>query len=123
MQLGDRLLPAFQSPSGIPYGSIILNGGKPSSSSRVACVAEIGTLQLEFRDLSHSTGDSKYQEKVDKALNVVQSHFSRTGIATQEVYIDSGAPKSSLLTVGGRTDSYYEYLIKQWIQSGKKEDK
>lgn len=82
----------------------------------------MGTLQLEFRDLSHSTGDSKYQAAVDKALNSFQSHLP-SGIAPQEVDVDTGTPRHTQLTVGGRTDSYYEYLIKQWLQSGKKEEK
>ena len=123
MELGDRLLPAFGSPSGIPYGAIVLNAATPLKNSHVACVAELGSLQLEFRDLSHSTGDSSYQEKADHALDVVQSHFGASGIATQEVYMETGEPKSTILTVGARTDSYYEYLVKQWIQSGKTEDK
>lgn len=28
----------------------------------------------------------------------------------------------SIYTLGARSDSYYEYLLKQWIQGGKKED-
>ena len=88
----------------------------------MACVAEMGSLQLEFRDLSHSTGDPKYQRAVDRALDAMQSHMS-DGIASQEVYISTGIPKHTVYTVGARTDSYYEYLIKQWIQSGKTEEK
>lgn len=29
---------------------------------------------------------------------------------------------SSVITLGARGDSYYEYLVKQWIQTGKKID-
>ena len=37
---------------------------------------------------------------------------------------DSGEfQQGATITLGARGDSYYEYLIKQWIQSGKKEDK
>ena len=122
MELGDRLLPAFKTTTGIPYGTVVLNQGWPVQTSSVACVAELGSLQLEFRDLSHSTGDTKYQTAVDRALDVVQSHLS-SGIATQEVFIETGLPRHTEYTVGARTDSYYEYLIKQWVQSGKIEDK
>ena len=101
---------------------MVLNQAQPKKTSPVACMAELGSLQLEFRDLSHSTGDPKYQTAVDRALDVVQSHLT-SGIATQEVYIETGAPKHTEMTVGARTDSYYEYLIKQWLQSGKKEEK
>ena len=120
MELGDRLLPAFNSPTGIPYGQIGLNKGPKING--VACVAEMASLQLEFRDLSHSTGDIRYQNAVDKALKVLQDHLSG-GIATQEVLVNSGNPRYSVLTIGARTDSYYEYLLKQWVQSGKREEK
>lgn len=116
------MLPAFKTPTGIPYGIVMLNQDPPRRGPRYACVAEMGTLQLEFRDLSHSTGDSKYQTAVDKALDSFQSHLPG-GIAPEEVDVNTGSPKHTRLTVGGRTDSYYEYLIKQWIQSDKKEEK
>ena len=121
MELGDRFLPAFNTPTGIPYGWVPLNQENKKSGTS-ACTAELGSLQLEFRDLSHCTGDSKYKTAADRALDVAQSHFP-SGIVTQEVYISNGAPKQTEMTVGARTDSYYEYLLKQWIQSGDKEDK
>jgi hypothetical protein len=122
VELGDRFLPAFKTPTGIPYGTVVLNKDSPKKTSKVACISELGTLQLEMRDLSHSTGDSKYQAAADRALDVVQSHMT-SAIATQEVYIESGVPKQTEMSVGARTDSYYEYLIKQWVQSGKNEEK
>ena len=101
---------------------MVLNQDWPKKTAKVACIAELGSLQLEMRDLSHSTGDSKYQTAADRALDVVQSHMT-SAIATQEVYIESGVPKPTEMNVGARTDSYYEYLIKQWVQSGKNEEK
>lgn len=32
---------------------------------------------------------------------------------------NSGKLKGSHITLGARGDSYYEYLLKQWLQSGK----
>ena len=62
-ELGDRLLPCFKSPSKVPFSDINLKSGNshapewgPDSS-----VSEISTIQLEFRDLSMLTGDTKYQ--------------------------------------------------------------
>ena len=94
---------------------------KPTKNS-VSCVAEMASIQLEFRDLSHSTGDPKYQIAVDKALLVLQDHLIE-GIATQDISVTSGVLVKSVLTIGSRTDSYYEYLLKQWLQSGKREEK
>ena len=33
-----------------------------------------------------------------------------------------GFRSGGMLTLGARVDSYYEYLLKQWIQTGKKDD-
>ena len=34
---------------------------------------------------------------------------------------ETGQFRPGTLTMGARADTYYEYLLKQWIQSGKKE--
>ena len=52
--LGERMLKAFDSPSGLPYGQVSLNSDESSNLSWLgtkAILAEIGTLQLEFRYL------------------------------------------------------------------------
>ena len=62
-ELGDRLLPCFESSSGIPFSDVNLLTGNahapewgPDSS-----VSEVSTIQIEFRDLTQLTGDRKYQ--------------------------------------------------------------
>jgi len=35
----------------------------------------------------------------------------------------TGKLKQGTLTLGARADSYYEYLFKLWLQSGKHEEK
>ncbi len=34
----------------------------------------------------------------------------------------TGGPAGGQYTMGASADSYYEYLVKAWIQGGKKED-
>ena len=41
----------------------------------------------------------------------------------QFINAQTGKLRSGVLTLGSRADSYYEYLLKQWIQSGKTDDK
>lgn len=38
------------------------------------------------------------------------------------VDIDHGQLQGHILTLGARGDSYYEYLLKQWLASGKKDE-
>lgn len=63
VELGDRLLPCFNSKSKVPYSDVNLLSGTahaprwgPDSST-----SEVTTIQLEFRDLSMITGDPKYE--------------------------------------------------------------
>lgn len=119
-ELAEVLLPAFSSKSGLPFNTVNLKTGQPQVSSRTS-IAEAGSLQLEFRDLSHSTGDPRFQEAADQAMDVLLSLDSPLlpeyiSTATGQVYTGS-------LSIGARTDSYYEYLLKLWLQSGKTEEK
>lgn len=61
--LGDRLLPCFESDSGIPYSDINLFTRKAHAPkwSPDSSTSEVTTIQLEFRDLSRVTGDAKYE--------------------------------------------------------------
>ena len=122
-ELGDRLLPAFNTDSGIPYSYVNLATGKGQGPNWTpdSSVAEVGSIQLEFRDLSRITGDPKYQQAVDRAMDQLQSQVS--GLVPPYVNPKTGLFTQGPLTIGARTDSYYEYLLKQWLQCGKKEDK
>ena len=119
MSLGTRLLPAFDTPSGVPSNTVTLLHG--THTGRSISTAEAGTLQLEFRDLSRASGNPIFQEKCDKALDKMlsQSH----GVVQQSLNTNSGRYSGSVYSAGAGTDSYYEYLIKQWIQSGMTENK
>ena len=115
-------MPCFKTDTGIPLSYVNLQTGhaKTSGWSPDSIVAEVGSIQLEFRDLSHTTGTLKYQEAVDHALERLQSQVSDlvpTFISTR-----SGRLTGRPYTVGAMVDSYYEYLLKQWLQSGKSEE-
>lgn len=125
VDLGERLLPAFKSASSIPYSDVNLlthfahapRWGPDSS------VSEVTTIQLEFKDLSYITGNSKYKEAVNEVMNHVHNLPKKAGLVPIYVNADNGQFRSSAtITLGARGDSYYEYLLKQWLQTGKTED-
>ena len=64
--LGTRLLPAFDSPTGMPYMYVNLRTGKTSGAR--SNPAEIGTLFLEFGTLSKLTKKPVYFDKAKNAL-------------------------------------------------------
>ena len=63
VRIGDMLLKAFDTPTGIPYGTINLagSGSVPPEETTITSLATAGTFSLEFGVLSRLTGDSKYE--------------------------------------------------------------
>jgi len=118
---GDRLLPAFNSASGIPFADVNMKSGQ--SKNPTACLAEATTVQLEFKYLSYLTKDNKYWETVDKVNKVLQRNLKPEwdGLAPLWVETASGKFKGGEVSLGARGDSYYEYLLKQYIFTSKTE--
>ncbi len=108
--LGTRLLPAFSSPTGMPYMYVNLKTGKTSGAR--SNPAEIGTLLLEFGTLSKLTGKPVFYEKAKKALTSLYARRSALGLVGEEIDVETGAWLSPASHVGGGIDSYYEYLLK-----------
>ena len=108
--LGRRLLPAFSSPTGMPYMFVNLRTGKASGAR--SNPAEIGTLLLEFGTLSKLTGDPVFFEKARRAMTVLFGRRSSIGLVGEEIDVETGEWKSPASHVGGGIDSYYEYLAK-----------
>ena len=114
--LGRRLLPVFDSPTGMPYVNVNLRTGKTSGAR--SNPAEIGTLLLEFGTLAKLTGNDVYQAKAKNALTQLFSRRSPIGLVGEEIDVETGAWTSRQSHIGGGIDSYYEYLLKCWLLFG-----
>ena len=69
VDLADRMLPAFDTPTGLPLSSINLArrvGIPDMDNNGWASTAEVSTLQLEFRYLSELTDDDTYWRTAEK---------------------------------------------------------
>ncbi|XP_028664662.2 mannosidase, alpha, class 1B, member 1b [Erpetoichthys calabaricus] len=123
--IGSRLMPAFNTPSKIPYSDVNIGRGTahPPRWTSDSTVAEVTSIQLEFRDLSRLTGDMKYQTAVDDVMKHIHSLGGKhDGLVPMFINTNNGQfSHLGVFTLGARADSYYEYLLKQWIQGGKKE--
>jgi ER degradation enhancer, mannosidase alpha-like 2 len=114
--LGTRLLPAFESPTGIPYMYVNLKTGKVRNN--VTNPAEAGTLLVEFGTLSRLTRKPVYYEKAKRALVEVFKRRSKIGLVGQRIDVETGAWTVTNSHVGAEIDSYYEYLLKCSILFG-----
>ncbi|XP_023687300.2 endoplasmic reticulum mannosyl-oligosaccharide 1,2-alpha-mannosidase isoform X1 [Paramormyrops kingsleyae] len=124
-EIGTRLMPAFKTPSKIPYSDVNIGQGKarPPRWTSDSTVAEVTSIQLEFRELSRLTQDPQFQNAVDEVMKIVHRLDGKhDGLVPKFINTNSGQfTHRGVFTLGARADSYYEYLLKQWIQSGKKE--
>jgi hypothetical protein len=121
-ELGDRMMGAFDSVSGIPFSDVNLmsRSGHAPKWSPDSSTSEVTTIQLEFRDLSRLTGNSKYENAVSRVSELVHKLDKDTGLVPIFINANTGRFRShSTITMGARGDSYYEYLLKQWLQTGK----
>jgi len=144
-ELGDKLLPAFQEGT-LPIGSISLGTGKTHRApGGLVVLAEAGTSLMELRYLSKITGDDKYAKASEKVMDILLEGGGNLGLVpnvwrgtrppsskltrtiNRKKYnvhnsssLRENVPAVSRISLGGSADSYYEYLLKAWIQSGKR---
>jgi mannosidase alpha-like ER degradation enhancer 2 len=108
--LGKRLLPVFNSPTGMPYMYVNLRTGKTTGAR--SNPAEIGTLLLEFGTLSKLTKNPVFYDKAKNAVVQLYKRRSKLGLVGEEIDVETGEWTSRASHVGGGIDSYYEYLLK-----------
>ena len=114
--LGRRLLPVFDSPTGLPYKNVNLKTGKTSGA--VSNPAETGTLLLEFGTLAKLTGKPIYYEKAKRALVETYKRRSPIGLVGTNINVETGVWTKTDSHVSAEIDSYYEYLLKCSILFG-----
>lgn len=110
--LGDRLLPAFRTETGMPQRYVNLRTG--ALRGPVSNPAEIGTLMLEFGTLSKLTGNPVYYDTAKRAVTELFRRRSSIGLVGGDIDVRTGAWTTKISHTSGGIDSYYEYLLKAW---------
>lgn len=122
-EVGDKLLPAFNTPTGIPWAMVNFASGSGHNwgwaSGGCSILAEFGTMHLEFVYLSKITGDPVYAKKVNRVREVLDQIDKPNGLYPNYLNPRSGVWGSQHVSLGALGDSFYEYLIKSWVMSGK----
>ncbi|KAF8450427.1 glycoside hydrolase family 47 protein [Boletus edulis BED1] len=120
--LGKRLLPAFATPTGLPYARINLRHGVPRGESLDTCTAGAGSLILEFATLSRLTGDERFEKVAYKAYFALWNRKSSLDLVSNTINIWTGLWTPPEVTgIGAGIDSFYEYALKWYILSGEVE--
>lgn len=111
--LGNRLLPAFDSATGLPYRFVNLKTGKVQGVETNP--AEAGTLLIEFGALSKLTHKQVFYEKAKRALVETYKRRSPIGLVGEKIDVETGKWTNTDSHISGAIDSYYEYLLKCWL--------
>ncbi|XP_029285896.1 ER degradation-enhancing alpha-mannosidase-like protein 3 isoform X1 [Cottoperca gobio] len=123
-ELGFRLLPAFNTSSGLPYPRVNLKHGVRGPETRTGtetdtCTACAGTIILEFAALSRFTGDPVFEAHARRALDFLWEKRQRnSNLVGTTINIHSGEWVRRDSGVGAGIDSYYEYLLKAYVLLG-----
>ncbi|KAM3967994.1 ER degradation-enhancing alpha-mannosidase-like protein 2 [Aphomia sociella] len=110
--VAQRLIPSFDTTTGMPYGTINLRSGVPPGETTVTCTAGVGTFIIEFGTLSRLTGDPLYEEVALNALKALYHHKSPIGLLGNHIDVMTGRWTAQDAGIGGGVDSYFEYLVK-----------
>lgn len=108
--LGNRLLPVFESPTGLPYRYVNLKTGKVRGN--VTNPAEAGTLLIEFGTLARLTHRQIFYDKAKRALVEIYNRRSPIGLVGTWINVETGQWTDTDSHISGAIDSYYEYLLK-----------
>ncbi|XP_076762131.1 ER degradation-enhancing alpha-mannosidase-like protein 2 [Xylocopa sonorina] len=110
--MAKRLIAAFDTPTGMPYGTVNLKYGVPDGETSITCTAGIGTFLLEFGTLSRLTGDPLYEEVAMNAIKALHYYKSNIGLVGNHVDVLTGHWTAQDSGIGAGVDSYFEYLAK-----------
>jgi mannosyl-oligosaccharide alpha-1,2-mannosidase len=117
--LADRLLPAFDSRTGLPYRDVNLRTGEVSGQQNFT--AEIGTLHPEWCELSRLTGDPTYGDVTRAALKGLYDRRSALDLVGTTIDVETGRWTDRTAQIDPPVDSFYEYLWDTWTLFGDRE--
>lgn len=131
LDLARRLMKAFPKNSTLPYGEINLQNGSANMipwAGGNAILSEFGSLQIEFRYLDEivQTEETKeWRDKVEGVFEMLHEMAPDNGLYPYYMRQPKGTAKpffsNDHFTFGAMADSFYEYMLKLWLQGGKKE--
>lgn len=112
VEAAERLLPAFHTPTGMPYGTVNLRYGVPNNETPVTCTAGVGTFIIEFGTITKLTGDTRFETAALKALDGLWKFRSDIGLVGNHIDVQTGKWTAEDAGIGPGIDSYFEYLLK-----------
>ena len=79
-------------------------------------------MSLEFNYLSDVSGDQRFRQKIEKIVETIRKADRPDGLYPNYLNPKTGRWGQQHVSMGALGDSFYEYLLKAWLQSGKTDD-
>jgi mannosyl-oligosaccharide alpha-1,2-mannosidase len=125
VEVGEMLYVAFDTPNHMPitrWDWQKAANGYPQVAWENCLVSEIGSLSLEFTRLSQLTGDPKWYDAIARITRMFDEQQSSTNLPGMwPVSVDAehmNLTKDSFFSLGGMSDSTYEYFPKEYALLG-----
>ncbi|TRM59358.1 glycoside hydrolase [Schizophyllum amplum] len=115
VDLADRMLPAFDTKTGLPLPRVNLKLRQGSDDPDNKGL-------LEFKYLAHLTDNDEYWRKAEQVMRVIKDNMIPQAVLPIFMSAEGGQFLATPIRLGSRGDSYYEYLIKQYLQTDGSED-
>ena len=90
VDVASRILPAFNTSTGMPFGSVNLRYGVATDETPVTCTAGVGTYIVEFATISRLTGDTRFENAARKAIQGLFDHRSEIGLLGNHIDTSNG---------------------------------
>ncbi|TVY93184.1 Endoplasmic reticulum mannosyl-oligosaccharide 1,2-alpha-mannosidase [Lachnellula willkommii] len=128
VEVGELVMSCFDTPNRMPitrWDWQKYTQGNTQEAPGGSLVSEPGSLSLEFTRLSQLTNDPKYYDAVQRISDIFEEGQKTTKMPGMwPVSIDLSKPASgafsedNFFTLGGMSDSLYEYFSKQYLIMG-----
>lgn len=126
VEVGTMLLVAFDTPNHMPITRWEWRKAAKGTEKQVApgfmLVSELGSLSLEFTHLSQLTGDNRWYDAISRITGVFAAQQEKTKLPGLWPVVvnpkDEDMTTDRSFTLGGMSDSLYEYLIKEYALLG-----
>ncbi|KAG9241376.1 glycoside hydrolase family 47 protein [Calycina marina] len=125
VEVGELLMSVFDTPNRMPISRWKWKEyirGEPQTAPERMLVSELGSLSLEFTRLTQLTGDPKFYDAVQRIADELEKGQNTTKLSGMwPVMVDASEPsfdQDNSFTLGGMSDSLYEYLPKQFLVLG-----
>lgn len=125
-EVAGLLMTVFDTPNRMPIPRFNWRDyvqGRRQKAPITVLLAELGSLSLEFTKMSQLTGDMQYYDAIQRIYDEMEQGQGKTRLPGMwPVFVDASTSpmsfKGDSFTLGGMSDSAYEYLPKQYLLLG-----